>query len=108
MENADLYFELLCQILHSQFNVEGQINLLSLAFGVSPESNRNIIEKCSTRKKLDLKLNVEIISAKNLNLKNIFVGIFIVLLVDSNLDFKFKSSVLISDANPTWNEHFSL
>ena len=108
MENEDLYLELLCQVLHSQFSVEEQINHLSSIFGVSPETSRNLIDKCSTRKKSDSKLNVEVVAARNLNLKNSFVEIFIVLLVDSNLDLKYKSSVLVGDTNPIWNEHFSL
>ena len=108
MENEELYLELLCQVLRSQHCIEEKINLLSLAFEVSSEKSQKLIENCSTRKQSNLILKVEIVSAKNLNLKNIFDGIFIVLEVDSNLDSKCKSTVLVSDVNPTWNENFAL
>jgi len=112
----ELYEEILYEILHNVGSDESQLDHVSLfafiqeAFKFSAETHEQLLEKASVKEAPELRLNIEVIEAKDLNPKdpNGLADPFVTLYIASAPNTRYTSSVKSATLSPKYEEHFSL
>ncbi|CAH1712257.1 unnamed protein product [Chironomus riparius] len=116
MNIEELYEEILYEILHnvgsdeSKIDPEKMYNYMQEAFKIPEESHVELLEKAKFKEPPELRLNIEIIEAKDLNSKdpNGLADPFVTLYIASAPTTRYTSSVKSGTLNPKYEEHFSL
>jgi BAI1-associated protein 3 len=111
----ELYEEILFEILHNvgsddaKANEESLFNYLKEAFKLH-EKHDELLEKARFKEAPELRLNIEIIEAKDLNSKdpNGLCDPFVTLYVASDASNRYTTSVKSETLSPKYEEHFSL
>ena len=85
-------------------------NYMQEAFKIPEESHNELLEKARVKEPPELRLNIEIIEAKDLNSKdpNGLADPFVTLYIASAPTTRYTSSVKSGTLNPKYEEHFSL
>lgn len=80
------------------------------AFKLPEETHFDLLERARTKEPPELRLNIEIIEAKDLNPKdpNGKADPYVTLYIASSPSTKYTSSVKSSTLDPKYEEHFSL
>lgn len=80
------------------------------AFKFQPETHDELLDKAKFKEAPELRLNIEVIEAKDLNSKdpNGLADPFVTLFIASTPNTRYTSSVKSETLNPKYEEHFSL
>lgn len=80
------------------------------AFKMTDEKHQEIMEVARNKEAPEIRLNVEIIEAKDLEPKdsNGLSDPFVTMYIASNPNHRYNTSVKAATLNPVWEEHFSL
>lgn len=80
------------------------------AFRMQEETHNELLDKARFKEAPELRLNIEIIEAKDLNPKdpNGLADPFVTLYIASSPSTRYTSSVKSETLNPKYEEHFSL
>lgn len=80
------------------------------AFKFQEESHEEMLQKARIKEAPELRLNIEVIEAKDLNSKdpNGLADPFVTLYIASAPNTRYTSSVKSETLNPKYEEHFSL
>lgn len=80
------------------------------AFRIQEDTHKELLEKARIKEAPELRLNIEIVEAKDLNPKdpNGLADPFITLYIASAPSTRYTSSVKSATLNPRYEEHFSL
>ncbi|CRK88354.1 CLUMA_CG002131, isoform A [Clunio marinus] len=116
MNIDELYEEILFEILHnvgsdeSKVSTESLFSFLQEAFKFQQESHEELLEKARIKEAPEMRLNIEVIEAKDLNSKdpNGLADPFVTLYIASAPNTRYTSSVKSATLNPKYEEHFSL
>lgn len=111
-----MYEEVLYEILHNvgsdetKMDPDKMFSFMQEAFKISDETHAELLEKAKFKEAPELRLNIEIIEAKDLNSKdpNGLADPFVTLYVASAPQTRYTSSVKSGTLNPKYEEHFSL
>lgn len=113
----ELYEEVLYEILNNvgcEVEVEncqgGLFEYVQDAFKISNEKHAELLDSAEKKEPPELRLNVEIMEAKDLQAKdsNGLSDPFVTMYIASNPTHRYNTSVKAATLNPRWEEHFSL
>lgn len=112
----ELYEEILYEILHNVGSDESKVDpdkvfeFMQDSFKLSKETHCELLDKARTKEPPELRLNIEIIEAKDLNPKdpNGLADPFVTLYIASAPSTRYTSSVKSETLSPKYEEHFSL
>lgn len=112
----ELYEEILFEILHNvgsddtKTDVDALFTFMQEAFKFQSNVHEDLLEKARVKEAPELRLNIEVIEAKDLNSKdpNGLADPFVTLYIDSAPNTRYTSSVKSETLNPKYEEHFSL
>ena len=112
----ELYEEVLFEVIHNVGSDESKVDPESLfefmqeAFKFQKETHEELLEKAKVKEAPELRLNIEVIEAKDLNSKdpNGLADPFVTLYIQSAPNTRYTSSVKSETLNPKYEEHFSL
>ncbi|KAJ6638361.1 Protein unc-13 like 4B, partial [Pseudolycoriella hygida] len=113
----ELYEEVLYEILHNvgcevenETCPEALFQYLQDAFKIVNERHDEIMRSAESKEAPEIRLNVEVIEAKELQPKdpNGSSDPFVTLYIASSQTHRYNTSVKSSTLNPSWEEHFSL
>ncbi|XP_058172092.1 protein unc-13 homolog 4B-like [Anopheles ziemanni] len=112
----ELYEEILFENLHNigcedeELNVDVLFPYIQEAFKMSDEKHQEMLEAANNKKAPEIRLNVEIVEAKDLEPKdsNGLSDPFVTMYIASNPNHRYNTSVKAATLNPVWEEHFSL
>lgn len=104
------------EIIHNVGSDESKVDAESLftfmqeAFKFQPDMHEELLEKARIKEAPELRLNIEVIEAKDLNSKdpNGLADPFVTLYIASAPNTRYTSSVKSETLNPKYEEHFSL
>lgn len=104
------------EILHNVGSDESKVasdkvfEFMQDSFKLSEETHRELLEKAIVKEPPELRLNIEIIEAKDLNPKdpNGLADPFVTLYIASAPNTRYTSSVKSATLDPKYEEHFSL
>ncbi|KFB34815.1 AGAP003164-PA-like protein [Anopheles sinensis] len=116
MTIEELYEEILYENLHNIGCEDEELNLdvlfpyIQEAFKMSDEKHQEILQAARSKKPPEIRLNVEIVEAKDLEPKdsNGLSDPFVTMYIASNPNHRYNTSVKAATLNPVWEEHFSL
>lgn len=116
LQIEELYEEILYEILHNVGSDESKVDPEALfpfmqeAFKFQLEVHEEMLEKARDKDAPELRLNIEVIEAKDLNSKdpNGLADPFVTLYIASAPNKRYTSSVKAETLNPKYEEHFSL
>lgn len=116
LQIEELYEEILYEILHNVGSDESKVDHEKLfkymqeAFRIQEETHSELLEKARFKEAPELRLNIEIMEAKDLNPKdpNGLADPFVTLYIASAPSTRYTSSVQSETLNPRYEEHFSL
>lgn len=94
----------------SRVDQQSLFAFLQEAFKFQPENHEELLEKARIKEAPELRLNIEVIEAKDLNSKdpNGLADPFVTLYIASAPNTRYTSSVKSETLNPRYEEHFSL
>lgn len=94
----------------SQMDPEKLFTFMQEAFKFSSQIHDELVDKARIKESPELRLNIEIIEAKDLNSKdpNGLADPFVTLYIASAPSTRYTSSVKSETLNPKYEEHFSL
>lgn len=112
----ELYEEILFEIIHnvgsdeSKVDPESLFSFLQEAFKFQEDMHDELLEKARIKEAPEMRLNIEVIEAKDLNSKdpNGLADPFVTLYIASAPNTRYTSSVKSETLNPKYEEHFSL
>lgn len=112
----ELYEEVLFEIIHNVGSDESKVDSESLfsfmqeAFKFQADAHDELLDKARIKEAPELRLNIEVIEAKDLNSKdpNGLADPFVTLYIASAPNTRYTSSVKSETLNPKYEEHFSL
>lgn len=80
------------------------------AFKFQADTHEELLERARVKEAPELRLNIEVIEAKDLNSKdpNGLADPYVTLYIDSTPNTRYTSSVKSETLNPKYEEHFSL
>lgn len=112
----ELYEEILFEIIHnvgsdeSKIDADAIFSFMQEAFKFPEETHEELLEKAKIKEAPELRLNIEVIEAKDLNSKdpNGLADPFVTLYIASAPNTRYTSSVKSETLNPKYEEHFSL
>nr|XP_049462903.1 protein unc-13 homolog 4B isoform X2 [Anopheles coluzzii] len=112
----ELYEEILFENIHNigcddeELNVDVLFPYIQEAFKMSDEKHNEILQIARDKEAPQLRLNVEIVEAKDLEPKdsNGLSDPFVTMYIASNPNHRYNTSVKAGTLNPVWEEHFSL
>jgi BAI1-associated protein 3 len=116
LQIEELYEEVLYEIIHnvgsdeSKLTPEKTFEFMQEAFKLPEDTHSELLEKAKIKEPPELRLNIEIIEAKDLNSKdpNGLADPFVTLYIASAPNTRYTSSVKSGTLNPKYEEHFSL
>ncbi|XP_040158264.1 protein unc-13 homolog 4B isoform X3 [Anopheles arabiensis] len=116
MTIEELYEEILFENIHNigcddeELNVDVLFPYIQEAFKMSDEKHNEILQIARDKEAPQLRLNVEIVEAKDLEPKdsNGLSDPFVTMYIASNPNHRYNTSVKAGTLNPVWEEHFSL
>uniref|UniRef100_A0A4Y0BLA7 Munc13-4 n=1 Tax=Anopheles funestus TaxID=62324 RepID=A0A4Y0BLA7_ANOFN len=112
----ELYEEILFENIHNigcddeELNVDVLFPYIQEAFKMSDEKHNEIMNIARNKEAPEIRLNVEIVEAKDLEPKdsNGLSDPFVTMYIASNPNHRYNTSVKAGTLNPLWEEHFSL
>ncbi|XP_035895567.1 protein unc-13 homolog 4B isoform X1 [Anopheles stephensi] len=112
----ELYEEILFENIHNigcddeELNVDVLFPYIQEAFKMSDEKHNEILQIARNKEAPEIRLNVEIVEAKDLEPKdsNGLSDPFVTMYIASNPNHRYNTSVKAGTLNPVWEEHFSL
>ncbi|XP_053660620.1 protein unc-13 homolog 4B [Anopheles marshallii] len=112
----ELYEEVLFESIHNigcddeELNADVLFPYIQEAFKMSDEKHNEIMEIARNKEAPEIRLNVEIVEAKDLEPKdsNGLSDPFVTMYIASNPNHRYNTSVKAGTLNPLWEEHFSL
>uniref|UniRef100_A0A182PAH8 Uncharacterized protein n=1 Tax=Anopheles epiroticus TaxID=199890 RepID=A0A182PAH8_9DIPT len=112
----ELYEEILFENIHNigcddeELNVDVLFPYIQEAFKMSDEKHNEILQIARDKEAPEIRLNVEIVEAKDLEPKdsNGLSDPFVTMYIASNPNHRYNTSVKAGTLNPVWEEHFSL
>ena len=112
----ELYEEILYEILHnvgsdeSKVDPEKMYKFMQEAFRMPEDTHKELLERAKVKEPPELRLNIEIVEAKDLNPKdpNGLADPFVTLYIASAPATRYTSSVQSATLCPKYEEHFSL
>uniref|UniRef100_A0A182VXG9 Uncharacterized protein n=1 Tax=Anopheles minimus TaxID=112268 RepID=A0A182VXG9_9DIPT len=116
MTIEELYEEILFENIHNigcddeELNVDVLFPYVQEAFKMSDEKHNEIMQIARNKEAPEIRLNVEIVEAKDLEPKdsNGLSDPFVTMYIASNPNHRYNTSVKAGTLNPLWEEHFSL
>uniref|UniRef100_A0A182NFR8 C2 domain-containing protein n=1 Tax=Anopheles dirus TaxID=7168 RepID=A0A182NFR8_9DIPT len=112
----ELYEKILFKNIHTIGCDDGDRNMdvllpyIQEAFKMSDDKHGEIMEIARNKEAPEIRLNVEIVEAKDLEPKdsNGLSDPFVTMYIASNPNHRYNTSVKAGTLNPVWEEHFSL
>lgn len=112
----ELYEEILYEIIHNvgsdetKIDPEKMYSFMQEAFKMQEETHRDLFERARVKEAPELRLNIEVMEAKDLNPKdpNGLADPFVTLYIASAPATRYTSSVQSATLSPKYEEHFSL
>ncbi|XP_049534831.1 protein unc-13 homolog 4B-like isoform X1 [Anopheles darlingi] len=112
----ELYEEVLFETIHNigcedeEVSADVLFPYIQEAFKMTDEKHQEIMEVARNKEAPEIRLNVEIIEAKDLEPKdsNGLSDPFVTMYIASNPNHRYNTSVKSATLDPVWEEHFSL
>ncbi|XP_049534834.1 protein unc-13 homolog 4B-like isoform X3 [Anopheles darlingi] len=116
MTIEELYEEVLFETIHNigcedeEVSADVLFPYIQEAFKMTDEKHQEIMEVARNKEAPEIRLNVEIIEAKDLEPKdsNGLSDPFVTMYIASNPNHRYNTSVKSATLDPVWEEHFSL